>query len=182
MLSNLRHKGRKLLFFKQKIGSLQEELQLYRPVVSGWDSSSLCRWRMVWLHRKRCGHGRRALQADPAASAWQHADLLLSWGALPVPRSDENLPEERCLEASPQEISPSGMQTWVVKTALLICLETSSFFPTDYFALQRLSALTPTFWSLAASHLLRKATLWLTRPPTSASLDSGCEVHPDVSA
>lgn len=49
-------------------------------------------------------------------------------------------------------------------------------------ALQWLSALTPTFWQLATSHLLRKSTLWTMRQPMSATLDTRWQVHPDVSA
>lgn len=132
------------------------------------------------MHKRKYRNSRGSLQIDQWAESWQHADLLLPWGVLPLPCSDENLLPQWCLETSPQDISPSEMQTWVME---MICPGKKKIPLTSYFlALQWLSALTPTFWSTGTSCLLRKSTLWTMRPPTSVTLDTHCEALPDASA
>lgn len=71
------------------------------------------RARLEWLHKRRCSDYWRTLQTNQGASGWQYAGLLLSWGVLPIPVPDKNLPAEWLLEIIPsfQKSSPSEMQT-----------------------------------------------------------------------
>lgn len=99
-------------------------------------------------------------------------------GYYPYPHLTKTCQQNGAWKSSP--VSRRALPQRCRRTWWRRCFSFSFFCPylLHLFALQWLSVLTPTFWRPATSHLLRKSTLWTTRPPTSVTLDTRCEAHP----